>query len=90
MLKLKQQAGMGSVGEQNLKAFPRYTKEFDNLKAKLCCSEHQLAGSENAFCWVDASQPNAPHYSLCTRDLQEWAKFLVRSTHLYALLATQY
>ncbi|KAG2049222.1 hypothetical protein BDR06DRAFT_1012328 [Suillus hirtellus] len=76
----KQQASMGSASKQNLMvsspSLPQYGKEFENLKAKLCCSEHRLAGSENAFCWVDASQPNAPHYPLCTRDLQEWAKYL--------------
>ncbi|KAG1739710.1 hypothetical protein EDB19DRAFT_1908732 [Suillus lakei] len=34
---------------------------------------------EDTFCWVDASQPNAPHYPLCTQDLQEWAKYLHES-----------
>ncbi|KAG1876120.1 hypothetical protein C8R48DRAFT_768961 [Suillus tomentosus] len=76
----KQQAATCSASEQNAMvsnpSLPQYIKEFENLKAKLCCSEHRLAGSENAFCWVDASQPNAPHYPLCTRDLQEWAKYL--------------
>ncbi|KAG1775015.1 hypothetical protein EV702DRAFT_1199868 [Suillus placidus] len=77
----KRQASMSSVGEQNLTVvskppLPLYTKELENVKKKLRCSEHQIEGSENAFCWVDVSRPNAPHYPLCTQDLQEWAKHL--------------
>ncbi|KAG1775755.1 hypothetical protein EV702DRAFT_1198955 [Suillus placidus] len=50
-----------------------YSKEFDNVKNKLRCLEHP---GDNIFCWVDATQPNALHYPLCTQDLQEWAKYL--------------
>ncbi|KAG1890619.1 uncharacterized protein F5891DRAFT_1282558 [Suillus fuscotomentosus] len=53
-----------------------YVKELENVKRRLCCAEHQLGGSENTFCWVDVSQPDAPHYPICTQDLQEWAKHL--------------
>lgn len=56
-----------------------YTKELENVKNRLRCSEHRLVG-ENTFCWVDVSQQNTPHYSLCIRDLQEWAKYLVRTS----------
>ncbi|KAG1853935.1 hypothetical protein DFJ58DRAFT_728069 [Suillus subalutaceus] len=63
--------------KEEKKSFKRQAEEFENVKRKLCCSKHRLpGGSENASCWVDASQPNAPHYPLCTRDLQEWAKYL--------------
>ncbi|KAG1740731.1 hypothetical protein EDD22DRAFT_851777 [Suillus occidentalis] len=48
-----------------------YTKEFENIKSKLRCSEHQ---GESTFCWVDTSQNGAPHYPMCTQDLQEWAR----------------
>ncbi|KAG1806204.1 uncharacterized protein BJ212DRAFT_1303718 [Suillus subaureus] len=48
-----------------------YMKEFENLKSKLHCSEHQ---GESMFCWVDTSQRGAPHYPMCTQDLQEWAR----------------
>ncbi|KAG1771917.1 hypothetical protein EV702DRAFT_1048836 [Suillus placidus] len=50
--------------------------ELENVKSKLLCSEHRLGDSNDIFCWVDKSQSNAPHYPLCTRDLQEWAKYL--------------
>ncbi|KAG1760632.1 hypothetical protein EDD22DRAFT_848365 [Suillus occidentalis] len=50
-----------------------YTKELEHVKGQLRCSEHS---EENTFCWVEKSQPGAPHYPLCTRDLQEWAKYL--------------
>jgi hypothetical protein len=69
------------LGEQNLisnRSILPYTKELEYVKSKLHCSEHRLGDSENTFCWVDTSQPNVPHYSLCTQDLQEWAKYLVR------------
>lgn len=52
-----------------------YTKEFENIKSKLRCSEHR---GESTFCWVDTSQNGAPHYPMCTQDLQEWARYLVR------------
>lgn len=60
-----------------------YTKELENVKSRLRCSEHQLEDSERTFCWVDVSQPNTPHYPICTQDLQEWAKYLV-CARLYA------
>ena len=66
-----------------------YTKEFENIKRKLSCSEHSLEG-DDIFCWVDASQPNAPHYPLCTRDLQEWAKYLVSTSTSYDLTGLVY
>lgn len=53
-----------------------YAKELEHVKGQLRCSEHS---EENTFCWVEKSQPGAPHYPLCTQDLQEWAKYLVRS-----------
>jgi hypothetical protein len=53
-----------------------YTKELEHVKGQLRCSEHR---EEDTFCWVEKSQPGAPHYPLCTRDLQEWAKYLVSS-----------
>jgi len=58
-----------------------YTKEFENVKDKLRCSKHQLELGENIFCWADVSQLHVPHYPLCTRDLQEWAKYLVSGTY---------
>ncbi|KAG1770347.1 hypothetical protein EV702DRAFT_1202395 [Suillus placidus] len=66
-----------------------YTKELENVKNKLWCSEHRLALGENTFCWVDVSQPNTPHYLLCTRDLQEWAKYLGRSASLLQCVPTE-
>lgn len=77
----KQEPRWCSAGEQNLISngpLLPYTKELENVKNRLRCSEHRLGDSENTFCWVDTSQPNVPHYSLCTQDLQEWAKYLVR------------
>ncbi|KAG1896552.1 uncharacterized protein F5891DRAFT_1280581 [Suillus fuscotomentosus] len=68
---IKSQAGI--VSDPSL----LYVKELENVKRRLCCAEHQLGGSENTFCWVDVSQPDAPHYPICTQDLQEWAKHLV-------------
>ncbi|KAG1890547.1 uncharacterized protein F5891DRAFT_1198121 [Suillus fuscotomentosus] len=67
---IKSQAGI--VSDPSL----LYVKELENVKRRLCCAEHQLGGSENTFCWVDVSQPDAPHYPICTQDLQEWAKHL--------------
>jgi len=81
VLKIKQiklQAGM--VSDPSLLL---YTKEFENVKRKLRCSEHQLGDSENTFCWRDVSHPDALHYLICTQDLQEWAKYLV-CARLYA------
>ncbi|KAG1727052.1 hypothetical protein EDD22DRAFT_931284 [Suillus occidentalis] len=63
----RQRAGISSAGG--------YTKELETVMSKLRCSNHPKLG-EDTFCWVDASQPNTPHYPLCTRDLQEWAKYL--------------
>ncbi|KAG1741385.1 hypothetical protein EDD22DRAFT_851708 [Suillus occidentalis] len=64
-----------------------YTKELENVKNKLRCSEHHgQALGENTYCWVDVLQPNAPHYPLCTRDLQEWAKHLMRQGRSLSLL----
>ncbi|KAG1900171.1 uncharacterized protein F5891DRAFT_1188869 [Suillus fuscotomentosus] len=68
-----EQAGMVSKSDPSLLL---YVKELENVKRKLCCSEHQLGNLENTFCWVDVSQPNTPHYPICTQDLQEWAKYL--------------
>ncbi|KAG1740104.1 uncharacterized protein EDB91DRAFT_1082088 [Suillus paluster] len=47
-------------------------------KASMTTGRYIFCGQlgEDTFCWVDASQPDAPHYPLCTRDLQEWAKYL--------------
>ncbi|KAG1729745.1 hypothetical protein EDD22DRAFT_960808 [Suillus occidentalis] len=67
----KPQAGMVSNPTLLL-----YTKELENVKSRLRCSEHQLGDSERTFCWVDVSQSNTPHYPICTQDLQEWAKYL--------------
>ncbi|KAG1893199.1 uncharacterized protein F5891DRAFT_1196729 [Suillus fuscotomentosus] len=63
----RQQAGTSSAGG--------YTKELETVTSTLRCSDHPNLG-EDTFCWVDASQPNTPHYPLCTRDLQDWAKYL--------------
>ncbi|KAG1900469.1 uncharacterized protein F5891DRAFT_1227204 [Suillus fuscotomentosus] len=63
---IRQQAGTSPAGE--------YKKELATVTSKLRCSDHQLG--EDTFCWVDASHPDTPHYPLCTRDLQEWAKYL--------------
>ncbi|KAG1842136.1 hypothetical protein C8R48DRAFT_679116 [Suillus tomentosus] len=76
----KKEASTCSAGEQSsrtsdLSLLP-YTKELENIKRKLLCPEHRLGDSNDIFCWVDKSQSNAPHYPLCTRDLQEWAKYL--------------
>ncbi|KAG1861052.1 hypothetical protein C8R48DRAFT_673621 [Suillus tomentosus] len=73
--KLRQRkAGISSsASEQRLPSRFLYTKEFDNVRNKLRCSDHP---GDNTFCWVDATQPNTPHYPLCTQDLQEWAKHL--------------
>ncbi|KAG1878468.1 hypothetical protein C8R48DRAFT_668563 [Suillus tomentosus] len=68
---MKLQAGMVSDASLLL-----YAKELENVKKKLSCSEHQLGNPEHTFCWVDVSQPNTPHYPICTQDLQEWAKYL--------------
>ncbi|KAG2055208.1 hypothetical protein BDR06DRAFT_1046350 [Suillus hirtellus] len=62
-----------SASKQRLPSHFLYTKEFDNVRNKLCCSDHP---GDNTFCWVDATQPNTLHYLLCTQDLQEWAKHL--------------
>ncbi|KAG1868168.1 hypothetical protein C8R48DRAFT_771865 [Suillus tomentosus] len=70
----QRKAGISSsVSEQSLPSRLLYAKEFDDVKRKLRCSDHP---GDNTFCWVDATQPNAPHYPLCTQDLQEWAKYL--------------
>lgn len=53
-----------------------YTKELENVKRKLRCSEHP---GENTFFWVEVSEKGASHYPLCMQDLQEWATYLVRS-----------
>lgn len=88
----KQEAVTCSAGEQSsasdVSLLP-YTKELEHVKRKLLCSEHRLGpgDSNNRFCWVDTSQSNAPHYPLCTRDLQEWAMYLVRT--LWCLLCLQ-
>jgi hypothetical protein len=81
----KQLVGLSrcSAGKQNLAVSntspPLYTKELEHVKSRLCCSKHRLGDTENTatFCWADMSQPTAPHYPLCTQDLQEWAKNLV-------------
>ncbi|KAG2046938.1 hypothetical protein BDR06DRAFT_977137 [Suillus hirtellus] len=73
----KRKAVVSSSGRQNSPV--PYTKELEKVKSKLRCSVHQLG--EDTFCWVDLSQPNAPHYLLCTQDLQEWAKYLVWDTY---------
>lgn len=69
------------VGDQKMECKPLllpYMQELQIVQSKLHCSEHRL-GEDAAFCWVDTSQPGtSPHYLLCTRDLQEWAKYLVR------------
>ncbi|KAG2055070.1 hypothetical protein BDR06DRAFT_1046798 [Suillus hirtellus] len=62
-----------SASKQRLPSRFLYTKEFDNVRNKLHCLDHP---GDNTFCWVDATQPNTPHYLLCTQDLQEWAKHL--------------
>ncbi|KAG1734382.1 uncharacterized protein EDB91DRAFT_1250894 [Suillus paluster] len=67
----QRQAGTSSVG--------RYTKELETVTSKLRCPNHPKL-REDTFCWVNASQPDAPHYLLCTRDLQEWAKYLHETT----------
>ncbi|KAG1888035.1 uncharacterized protein F5891DRAFT_1199323 [Suillus fuscotomentosus] len=67
------------AGDQKIESEPlllHYMQELQIVRSKLRCSEHQL-GEDAAFCWVDTSQPDtSPHYPLCTRDLQEWAKYL--------------
>ncbi|KAG1896323.1 uncharacterized protein F5891DRAFT_1193123 [Suillus fuscotomentosus] len=68
-----------SAGDQKMESkalLLPYGQELQIVQSKLRCSEHRL-GEDAAFCWVDTSQPGMnPHYPLCTRDLQEWAKFL--------------
>ncbi|KAG1803488.1 uncharacterized protein BJ212DRAFT_1304539 [Suillus subaureus] len=64
---------LSSISEQKQSSHLLYTKEFNNVKNKLQCLEHP---GDNIFCWVDVTQLNAPHYPLCTQDLQEWAKYL--------------
>ncbi|KAG1839591.1 hypothetical protein C8R48DRAFT_679784 [Suillus tomentosus] len=68
------------------------TQELEHVKSKLPCFEHQLGDSElentATFCWVDVSQLNAPHYPLCTQDLQEWAKHLYDTRDSYNACAT--
>ncbi|KAG2743099.1 hypothetical protein P692DRAFT_201809320 [Suillus brevipes Sb2] len=79
---LKEKPTKQLVGKQNLAVSntspPLYTKELEHVKSRLCCSKHRLGDMENTatFCWADMSQPTAPHYPLCTQDLQEWAKNL--------------
>jgi hypothetical protein len=69
------------VGYQKMECKPLllpYMQELQIVQRKLHGSEHQL-GEDTVFCWVDTSQPGtSPHHLLCTQDLQEWAKYLVR------------
>jgi hypothetical protein len=51
-----------------------YMQEFEQVKEKLRCSEHQ---GEHMWCWVDPITPGAQHIPLCLHDIQLWAKYLV-------------
>jgi hypothetical protein len=76
----KRKAVVSSSGKQSPSSLVSYTKELEKVKSRLRCSDHQPG--EDTFCWVDSSLPNAPHYPLCTQDLQEWARYLVCDTYL--------
>ncbi|KAG2128408.1 hypothetical protein BD769DRAFT_1387453 [Suillus cothurnatus] len=73
----KRKAVVSSSGKQSPSSLVSYTKELEKVKSRLRCSDHQPG--EDTFCWVDSSLPNAPHYPLCTQDLQEWARYLLET-----------
>ncbi|KAG1726168.1 uncharacterized protein EDB91DRAFT_1254427 [Suillus paluster] len=61
----KRKAVVSSSGKQSPSSLVSYTRSWRK--------------SRDTFCWVDSSLPNAPHYPLCTQDLQEWARYLLET-----------